>query len=158
MITINEINRKARPLVFNGVKVPHNVSNPVICEEDGKYYIAYFGFTYSKENLLSKNHNRPSRWILVDIETGELVKSYLCKDNDFSKQPSDVLYSLDDPDVRKPDAAYFKSMDYFFDIVRASIISGNPIDMANYKAYLSRLYLITPVRYRIFYKELSINV
>ncbi len=158
MMTINEINRKARPLVFNGAKIPHNVSNPVICEEDGKYYIGYYGFTYTKENLVSKNHQRPSKWILVDIKTGELYKRYDCKENDFSKQPFDVLYSLDDPNLRKPDPAYFKSMEYFMDIVRASIISGGPIDMANYKAYLSRLYLITPVRYRIFYKELSINV
>ena len=47
-------------------------------------------------------------------------------------------------------------MDTLFDTARASVIYGNMLDMATYKAYLNNLYAITPQEYRLFYEELSV--
>lgn len=156
MQTINEINKKAKKYIFGDIKIPNGISNPVLHSEDGKMYIAYFGYTYSKQNIVENRYSRPIRWILIDIETGELKKIFDCPEKDFSKQASDKLYSLNDPNVKKGTEDYFSVMDTLFDTARASIIYGNVLDKATYQAYLNSLYAITPQEYRVFYKELSI--
>lgn len=156
MLTINEINKKARKYIFSDIKIPNGISNPVLHSEDGKMYIAYFGYTYSKQNMVENRYNRPTRWILIDIETGELVKLFDCTEKDFSVQMFDKLYSLNDSKVKKGTEDYFRVMDTLFDTARASVIYGNKFDKPNYQAYLNNLYAITPQEYRVFYKELSI--
>lgn len=156
MLTISEINRKARRFIFGDIKIPSGISNPVLYSEDGKFYIAYFGYTYSKQNMTENRYSRPSRWILVDVETGELFKIFDCTEKDFSAQVFDKLYSLNDPKVKKGTEDYFKVMDMLFDTARASVIYGNTFDNSTYQAYLNNLYAITPQEYRVFYKELSI--
>lgn len=156
MLTISEINRKARRFIFGDIKIPSGISNPVLYSEDGKFYIAYFGYTYSKKNITENRYGRPSRWILVDVETGELFKMFDCIERDFSAQVFDKLYSLNDPKVKKGTEDYFKVMDMLFDTARASVIYGNTFDNSTYQAYLNNLYAITPQEYRVFYKELSI--
>ena len=156
MLTINEINKKARKYIFGDIKIPNGISNPVLHSEDGKMYIAYFGYTYSKQNMVENRYNHPTRWILIDIETGELVKLFDCTEKDFSVQMFDKLYSLNDPKVKKGTEDYFRVMDTLFDTARASVIYGNKFDKTSYQAYLNNLYAITPQEYRVFYKELSI--
>ena len=156
MITIHEVNKKVKPLLFSGAKIPHGISNPVIRKEEGEFVIAYFGYLYNKQNLLTNKYSRPVQWMLVDIETGELIKTYSCIKNDFSKEPNDKMYSLDDPTVKKPTSEFFDVMDHLFDTVRASLIFGKAMDMESYKAYMNSLMAITPTEYRVFYKELSI--
>ena len=156
MLTISEINRKAKRFIFGDIKIPSGISNPVLYSEDGKFYIAYFGYTFSKQNMTENRYSRPSRWILVDVETGELFKMFDCTEKDFSTQVFDKLYSLNDPKVKKGTEDYFKVMDMLFDTVRASVIYGNTFDNSTYQAYLNNLYAITPQEYRVFYKELSI--
>lgn len=156
MLTISEINRKAKRFIFGDIKIPSGISNPVLYSEDGKFYIAYFGYTFSKQNMTENRYSRPSRWILVDVETGELFKMFDCTEKDFSTQVFDKLYSLNDPKVKKGTEDYFKVMDMLFDTARASVIYGNTFDNSTYQAYLNNLYAITPQEYRVFYKELSI--
>lgn len=156
MLTISEINRKAKKFIFGDIKIPSGISNPVLYSEDGKFYIAYFGYTFSKQNMTENRYSRPSRWILVDVETGELFKMFDCTEKDFSTQVFDKLYSLNDPKVKKGTEDYFKVMDMLFDTARASVIYGNTFDNSTYQAYLNNLYAITPQEYRVFYKELSI--
>lgn len=156
MLTINEINKKAKKLIFSNIKVPNGISNPVLHKYEGKLYIAYFGYIFNKQNMVENSYNRPVRWILVDIETGELVKLFDCTETDFSKQPFNKLYSLNDPNIKKATEDYFGVMDTLFDTARASVIYGKLLDNNSYQAYLSNLYGITPIGYRMFYKELSI--
>lgn len=156
MLTISEINRKAKRFIFGDIKIPTGISNPVLYSESGKLYIAYFGYTFSKQNMIENRYSRPSRWILVDVETGELFKMFDCTEKDFSTQVFDKLYSLNDPKVKKGTEDYFKVMDMLFDTARASVIYGNAFDNSTYQAYLNNLYAITPKEYRVFYKELSI--
>jgi len=156
MLTIKEINQKARQFMFDDEKIPHANSNPVLREEDGKICIAYFGYTYDRQNLAEKKFKRPTRWLLLDIETGEVIKRMNCGERDFSAEPFDKLYSLNDPGVVKPTEDYFSIMDTLFDTARASVIFAKRLDKANYQAYLKDLYAITPKEYRGFYKELSL--
>lgn len=156
MQTINEINKKARKYIYGDMKIPNGISNPVLRCEGSKMYIAYFGYTYNKKNIDENRYNRPTRWILVDIANGDLVKLYDCTVNDFSTQMFDKLYSLNDETIKKGTEDYFRVMDTLFDTARASVIYGNMLDMATYKAYLNNLYAITPQEYRLFYKELSV--
>lgn len=138
------------------MKIPNGISNPVLHSEAGKIYIAYFGYTYNKQNLVDNMYNRPTRWILVDIENGELVKLFDCTENDFSTQLFDKLYSLDDSTVKKGTEDYFRVMDTLFDTSIESVIYGNLLYNDTYQAYLNNLYAITLQEYRLFYKELSI--
>ena len=156
MLTISEINRKARRYIFGDIKIPSGISNPVLYCEEGKFYIAYFGYTYNKINMTENRYSRPSRWMLVDVENGELINIFDCTEKDFSTQVFDKLYSLNDPTVKKGTAEYFKVMDMLFDTARASVIYGNTFNNSNYQAYLNNLNAITPEEYRVFYKELSI--
>lgn len=156
MITVKELNRKVQPAALNGAKIPHGVSNPVIRQEDGKYYVAYFVYTFDRNNMATKLYPRPSEWILADVSTGDVVGVYKCNEKDFSQQSFEKSYSLIDKNVKKPDEAYFNVMDNLFDTVRASIVYGNKIDEASYAAYFRDLLAITPEGYKVFYKELSI--
>ena len=156
MITIKELNAKIQGEVFGGAKIPHGVSNPVIRKENDQYYVSYFVYTYDKKNIDTGEYRRPVQWIIVDVKTGDIVKTYDCKENDFSSQPFDKLYSLNDSSVKRPDENYFEVMDSLFDTVRASIAFGDTIDLASYKAYFSNLLAITPGEYKGFYRELSI--
>lgn len=156
MQAITEISKNVYKYVFGGAKVPGGISNPVLRSEDGKYYIAYFGYTYGKQDLVEKRFKRPMKWVLLDIESGELVKVFDCAEKDFSKAPYDKVYSLNDPNVKQGTEEYFRIMDMLFDTARASIVYSKSFDKANYQAYLNNLYAITPQEYRVFYKELSV--
>lgn len=142
--------------MFQGMKIPHGISNPVIRKVEDKYFIAFFGYSYSKENILTKKYNRPSQWIIVDITDGNLIKNYFCSEKDFSQESKEKLYSLDDPNTKKPTKEYFEIMDHLFDTVRASVMYGETIDTESYRAYFNSLLAITPKEYRVFYKALSI--
>mgnify|MGYP004471602419 FL=1 len=155
MLSIKEINQKAKSLMLKDMKLPSGISNPVIREMNGQYYISYFSYVYGKQNIQEKKYNRPNKWIIVDIKTGELIAEYNCNENDFSQASFDKLYSMYDPDVKKPSEEYFLVMDNLFDTVRASIVFGKKIDEVTYKAYLENLYAITPREYITFYKDLS---
>ena len=149
MQTINEINKKAKKYIFGDIKIPNGISNPVLHSEDGQRCIAYFGYTYNKKNMVENRYNRPTRWILIDIETEDLVKLFDCTEKDFSTQLFDKLYSLNDSNVKKGTEAYFTVMDTQFYTARASAIYGNVLDRANYQAYLNNLYAVTPQEYRV---------
>lgn len=155
VLGIKEINQKAKKIMLENIKLPSGISNPVIRKVDGQYYISYFSYVFNKQNLQEKKYKRPNRWLIVDIQTGELVAKYNCEDNDFSKEQFDKLFSMDDPDIKKPSEEYFDVMDNLFDTVRASIVFGKKMDDVTYKAYLGNLYAITPKDYVTFYKELS---
>ena len=50
---------------------------------------------YNKGNLDNKTMPRPLYWCLVDVETGELIKRYNCKEKDFSSASFDDLIDID---------------------------------------------------------------
>lgn len=97
---------------------------------------------------------RPSYWCLVDVETGELIKRYDCKEKDFSSASFDDLIDISDLNPNhfsKEDAEEFFRK---FDNARnAYILNDNNGDRL-YALYLRMLFEYTPVNYQIFYCEL----
>ena len=148
---ISNLNRTA----LGGAKIPHCVSNPVLRLENDKLYIAAFVYTYNRENLQSNKMPRPIHWILADIESGETVWEYDCRNKDFSDAEFDVLYDLNDPDVKRPTREDFDGIYALFnEIINESIQNGLK-SVEKYSNYLNRILEITPSNYQRFYKELS---
>ena len=76
---ILSIMQETENVLFNGAKIPHGISHPVIRIENGKYYLAAFAYVYNKTNLEEHTLYRPSRWITMDLESGETVEINVCE-------------------------------------------------------------------------------
>ncbi len=140
---------------LGGAKIPHYVSNPVIRLEDGKAFIAAFVYTYNRENLQSNKMPRPIHWIIADIETGEIINEYDCRQKDFSSAGFDALYDLNNPPaVKKPTRDDFTGIYEEIDSLRRKWISGG-FDPDDCKKYLDMILEITPGSYQRFYRELA---
>lgn len=155
MISMGEMNRKAASYALGGAKIPHGISNPVIRNVDGCYRVCYFVYAVNREDIKRKMYSRPVEWLALDAQTGDLLGSYNCAEEDFSSQSFDQRYSLEDPKTAKPHEAYFSVMDALFDTVRASIVYGDAIDLDSYEGYMKKLLAITPQEYQVFYRDLS---
>ncbi len=156
IIRSSEIFKKLTQTVLNGVKIPHNISQPVIFHEDGKFYLAVFVFFYSKEDIQTGAVDRPTMWAITDIETGEIIKEYETKEKEFSDAPYDVKYNV------RSDAQYDTSKEYYdkafaiLDSVREKLISSGKLYSLEYKAYLDRILANIPQEYQRFYRDLSV--
>lgn len=154
MKDIRTIIKELGRVALDGVKVPHTVSNPVLRKENGKWYIAFFVTFYNKGNLDNKTMPRPSYWCLADIETGELVKRYDCKEKDFSSASFDDLIDISDFNSnhfsKEDTEEFFRKFD---NARNAYILNDNNGDRL-YALYLRTLFEYTPVNYQIFYCEL----
>ena len=148
---LSQLNRK----FLNGAKIPHGMSNPVIREHDGRYVIATFFYLYNREHLAAKQIPRPGYWMIAEVESGEMIQEVSCKDNDFSKQPFDELYSTERLDSWKSDADYTEKMFMMFEDVRLSLIESNSLNKDKYDEYMKMVLAMVPVSYHVFYRELS---
>lgn len=155
MIDINTLLRNLKLACLGGAKIPHSMSNPVIRIEDGKPYVAVFVYIYKKENLVEKKMPRPSTWMIADIETGEVIIEYKCKEKDFTSAPFDALYDLNDPDKKVPTKEDFAKIYGLFDSLRAQCIEKGTCTLEMEKEYLDRVLEVTPRSYRMFYKDLT---
>ena len=154
MKDIRTIIRELGRVILDGVKVPHTLSNPVLRKENGKWYIAFFVTFYNKSNLDNKTMPRPSYWCLVDVETGELIKRYDCKEKDFSSASFDDLIDISDFNPKRFSKEDTEEFFRKFDNARnAYILNDNNGDRL-YALYLGKLFEYTPVNYQIFYCEL----
>ena len=156
MLTINEINSKIQKNVLNGTKIPHSTSYPVLYFENGKYYFAAFIFFYSREDIETGSVERPTMWVIADIETGEIIKERLTKDKDFSNAPYDVKYNI------HADASYDTSKEYYdkaftiLDLCRSKIIENGRFYLKEYRFYLDKIIANIPKEYQRFYYDLSV--
>lgn len=148
----NNLQRRA----LGGAKIPHRVSQPVIRRMDGQYVLAAFIFLYSKANIQEGNLPRPQYWITADIETGEFIKEYNCKDADFSGQPFDRLYSVKADKQYNLTAEFYNELFAGLDDVRKEYFETKVINRAKYGVYLDRVLETIPNEYKVFYTELSL--
>ena len=152
----SEISKNFLSFLLGGVKTPHSVSQPVLCKVSDQYYLAVFVFFYTREDIEAGAVNRPTMWAIADIETGEIIKEYETKENDFSDAPYDVKYNI------KSDAQYDTSKEYYdkafaiLDSVREKLISSGKLYSLEYKAYLDRILANIPQDYQRFYRDLSV--
>lgn len=149
---IDELNR----LVVGGAKVLHGMSHPVIRKTADKHYaIAIFVLTYSKTDLDNELLPRPSKWILADVTTGEVIQENLCSALDFSEQSFEKMYSSKILHESPITRAYYDNMYNIFDTIRTVLFDTGSLDPKLYQEYMELLLKIIPQEYQIFYTELS---
>ena len=151
-----QINEKVYKGILNGIKVPHSTSQPVLYLDNGTYYLAYFSFFFTKEDIEAGAVDRPTMWAIADIKTGEIVKEFETKERDFSDAPYDVKYNV------RSDAQYDTSKEYYekafeiLDSVRDKLINTGKLYRAEYQFYLDRILANIPKDYQRFYTDLSV--
>lgn len=145
------LNRKA----LGGAKIPHSVSNPVLRVVDNSLYIAAFVYTYNRENLQQNKMPRPVRWIISDINSGDIIKEFDCREDDYTDASFGELYDLNDPGVKRPTKEDFVEIYALFDSVRTDYVEKGVRDTETYKKYFDKILEITPSSYRKFYIDLS---
>lgn len=154
MKDIRTIIRELGRAILDGVKVPHTISNPVLRKENGKWYIAFFVTFYNKWNFDELKMPRPSYWALVDVETGELIKRYDCREKDFSSASFDDLIDISDYNQERRPREYADDFFRKFDNLRnACILNNDNIDRL-YGLYLGKLLEVVPENYQKIYFEL----
>lgn len=157
MVSSKTANSNIQKRITNGTKIPHGTSQPVICEKDGKFYLAVFVFFYGREDIEVGTVDRPAMWAIADLETGEIIKEYETKENDFSDASYDRKYSV------RSDGEYDISKEYYdkafsiLDSVRSKIIMDGEFDKGEYQNYLDIILANIPKEYQRFYTDLSVN-
>ncbi|WP_394917013.1 hypothetical protein [uncultured Robinsoniella sp.] len=142
--------------MFTVGKVAHSTSQPVIYKEYGKYYLAVFVFFYTREDVHTGMISRPLAWVIADMETGEIMEKYQCKDKDFSNASYDVKYNI------YPDANYNTFRQYYsgvfaiLDSVREKLITTGKLYNLEYQCYLQKILANVPKEYQGFYTDLSV--
>jgi len=148
---MSQLNRQ----FLKGAKIPHGMSNPVLCKYEGQYVIATFFYTYKREHLDSNQMPRPTFWMVAELESGKLIKEISCEETDFSTQPYDVLYSMEKPDSERPKPEYFDDLFKLFDEVREQLLVNGIFDTDKYNEYKKMMLALVPVAYHVFYHQLS---
>lgn len=155
VIPAMQVYQKLRPMVFEGRKIPYGVSNPVLRRENGNLYLAFFAYSYTREQLKSGAIGRPSRWILADIESGKLIRAVSCAEQDFTTAGKEERFSVDNPNKPgNPD--HLKDTYTILDEVRRNYLQEGTLDTKRYEEYLAQMLLAVPTSYHRFYRELSI--
>ena len=150
-----EIVKKIKGEVFGGAKIPHGISNPVLRLYNEKLYIAFFVYTFNKDNISKNEYQRPLSWVLADISDGAIIKEFECKLYDFSDESFDEVYSFTDSSHDKPDIEYITAVYSLLDAIRTEYIENNNINLNEYNNYIESIKSITPLSYRVFYDELN---
>ncbi len=142
--------------ILNGAKIPHSISQPVLRQEDGKWYLASFVFFYNREDIQTGMVNRPTVWALADLETGQLIREMQTKKQEFSEASYDEKYSV------RADAKYDTSREYYdaafavLDTVREELLKTGNLNEEAYRNYMEKILANIPKAYQRFYRELSV--
>lgn len=152
----NEIYVKINRNILNGVKIPHSTSYPVIYQENSKYYLAVFVFFYTKQDIEAGAVERPTVWAIADLETGEIIEKYQCKDKDFTDASYDIKYNVRSDIQYDTSKKYYDEAFTILDSVRKKIISSGKFYALEYKYYLKKILANIPKDYQRFYTDLSV--
>ena len=157
MKDILSIMQQADKAVFGGSKIPHGLSHPVIRVEDGKYVLSAFAYVFNKDNVDNNTLYRPTRWITMDIESGEIISVKSCETEDFSSAPFGKLFSLKDREEVAVSQEKIKELYDMIESIRTAYVEDGANILPDVIKYLGEICLVTPKEYRRFYKEL-VNV
>ena len=161
MREISEINLNVHRQILGGAKVPHCTSQPVIYKENDAYYMAYFVFFYTREDIDREMANRPTLWVIADMKTGQIVEQRETYEHEFSDAAYDRKYSLkpnkeNTPEGRYQSPLYYNEAYAILETVRNSIITVKTVNELEYQMYMDKILAYTPKEYQRFYKDLSI--
>lgn len=116
LVNIHTIRDKVNGYVQEHFKEEKCLLDPIFREEDGKYYLCYAIIDFVDEKNNDLRIKRPTKWLLVDIVTGELFKIYDSKDYDYTdakKLPLDRMFVNNGNTSALYDSSNFISMSYF---------------------------------------------
>ena len=150
-----EIYQSIRPLALEGRKVPYGLSNPVLCKRETGLCLAFFVYTYSREDLQKGLLKRPDLWITADLENGQLLERIPCSREDFSDASREERYSTENPQGQK-DGAFFTRTYGLLDAVRQTYLKTGQLPREDYETYLEQILQAVPPAYHRFYRELSL--
>ena len=150
-----QIYQSIHPQALEGRKVPYGLSNPVLCKRGEALCMAFFVYTYSREDLQKGLLKRPDLWLTVDLENGQLLERIPCAREDFSNASWEERYSTENPQGQK-DGSFFAETYAMLDAVRQGYIKTGQLSQDGYKAYLDRILEAVPPAYHRFYRELSL--
>ena len=140
---------------LGGRKVPHGISSPVLRSVDGKLALAFFVYTYSQEDLQAGTLGRPLTWIVTDLVNGNILREISCAAEDFSAEPVEGRYSMEQPKGGK-DQTFFSRAYGLLDALRRECIETGRLSKGAYENYLHTLLEAIPSAYHCFYRELSL--
>ena len=156
MIKSQMINKNIQEKVLEGKKVSHSTSYPVIYKEADKYYLAFFVFFFSKEDIEAGMVERPSMWGIADIENGELIAIRKTVENEFSKASYEIKYDVRSKIKYDTSKKYYDDAFEMLDRCRCHLIEQNEMKMELYERYLDKILANIPEPYQQFYRDLSI--
>ena len=158
MISSIEIYNKISMQILDGGKIPHSTSQPLLYKVADRYCLAVFVFFYTFKDIESGQIDRPTMWAVADLQTGEIIERYQCKDKDFSDASYDKKYNI------KSDKQYDTSKEYYekafsiLDEVRAEIIETGKLNREKYQQYLDKIIANIPEEYQRFYLDFDKHV
>lgn len=141
---------------FWNYDVPLGVSRPVLREEYGRIYVACFVTFFRKDHLKTGFCERPTAWVIADIDTGDVVELFHIDHYDFSSvEWGDPVYNLDYKGITKGRREYYIRLNEMLDSIRREIIAGKELNYQRYHEYIKMLTSQQPPSYRRFARELS---
>jgi len=143
------------PLALGGRKVPHGVSNPVLRDRNGQLCMAFFVYTYTRDDLEKGMVRRPGSWMIADPVNGKLLEEISCGTEDFSNASKEERYSTDNPNGPKS-REFFSETYRLLDAVRQEYSKTGKLDKETYRQYLETVLQAVPPAYHRFYRELSL--
>lgn len=154
IVSAMDVYRKIRSLAFGGGKIPHGISNPVLRMHGGKLCLAFFAYSYTRQNLEQGMMPRPSRWLVAELDSGSLIEEISCGKTDFSDAPEKQLCSTANPNPpMSPEM--FRRIYGVLDEVRNGYKQTGKLDTAAYETYFEAMLQAVPPSYHRFYRELS---
>lgn len=143
--------------VLKGSKKLYSISQPILYSKDEQYYIAVFAFPYTIRDIQKGEVERPSIWAIADIETGEMIEKYDCKeDKEFSEAKYEKKYSIKTEKLLDTSKEFYKDSYEMFDTIRERIIEDGELDEELYQTYLERVLSNVSEDLESFYTDLSI--
>lgn len=157
MESTKEIVKNLTKQILKGSKKLYSVSKPIIYKEDSAYHIALFAFAYTPGDIPKGEVERPSVWVIADIETGELIEKIDCReDRDFSDAKFEKKCSIRTTKPVNILKAFENETYEMFDKVREGILENGMIDETLYNDYFERVLGNVSEDLERFYTDLSI--
>lgn len=151
-----EIDSLIKKNFFAGKKIPHTMSQPVICCIESKYYLASYAIVTSKDDLSRSVTERPTLWCIADMETGKILDVYTSTEKEFSDASYDVKYSIKQEGDYDTSREYYEKAFSILDEVREEFLSSGTINKTKYNMYLDMVLRNIPKEHHRFFRDLSI--
>lgn len=141
--------------VLNGLKIPHQMSFPVLYKKKNNFYLAVFVYFYGIKELINGKASRPTLWAIADLDTGKIIHRYNTMEKDFSSASYNQKYNIITKNCPTNIFETRISLFTMLDKVIHSIRENGEPDLATYKTYLNTVIDSVPAEFERFYLDLS---